>query len=81
MEAKKIFVEASTSASQNKVQETSAFVEVDLFVLTMFLETYIKLIHNRKFVEGLQELIKNAPTKRRSLMDIKWLEILANIGQ
>lgn len=66
MEAKKTFAEASTSGSQNKVQETSASVEVDSFVLTTFLETYIKLLRDSKVVEGLQELIIKCASKEKS---------------
>lgn len=53
MEAKKSFAEVSTSGSQNKVQEISAPIEVDPFVLTMFLETCMKLLHDSKVVKGL----------------------------
>ena len=53
MESKKSFTKASTSKGQDKVQETSVPTEVDPSVLTMFLETYIKLLRVRKVVEGL----------------------------
>ena len=52
MEAKKIFVEASTSGSKDKPEQ-----DMDPSMLTTFLETYMKLLRNSKFVKGLQELI------------------------
>lgn len=48
MEAKKIFVDASTSGSQDKLP-----IEVDPYVLTIILETCMELLHNRKDVKGL----------------------------
>ena len=57
MEAKKSFVEVSTLGSQDKVQETSTSAEVDPSVLTMFLETCMKLLHDSKAMKGLQEHI------------------------
>ena len=53
MEAKKSFTEASTSGNQNKVQETSMPTEVDPYILITFLETCMKLFHNKKAVKGL----------------------------
>ena len=52
MEAKKSFVEASTSGSKDQ-PETG----MDPFMLTTFLETCMKLLHDNKAVKGLQELI------------------------
>ena len=52
MEAKKSFAEASTSRSQDKRPDMSATQEVDPFVLTTFLETCMKLLHDKKAVEG-----------------------------
>jgi len=52
MESKKSFVEASTSRRHDKMQEISVPAKVDPSVLTMFLETYMKLLHDRKDVEG-----------------------------
>jgi len=66
MEAKKIFVEASTSGSQNKVPETSTSMEVDPSVLTTFLKTCMKLLSDRKAVKGLQELINKCASKENS---------------
>lgn len=48
MEAKKIFAEAFTSGSQDKPVE-----EMDPSMLTTFLETCMKLLHNSKVVKGL----------------------------
>jgi len=63
MEANKSFAEASTSGSQNKVPETSVPTEVDPSVLTTFLETCMKLLHDSKVVKGLQELINKCAGK------------------
>jgi len=62
MEVKKSFVKASTSRSQDKLPTA-----VDPSIITTFLETCMKLLHNSKAMKGLQELInkrvcnKNAP--------------------
>ena len=48
MEAKKSFIEASTSRSKDKLDQ-----EMDPSMLTTFLETYIKLLHDSKVVNGL----------------------------
>jgi len=52
MEAKKSFADASTSGRKEKLE-----LEMDPSMLTTFLETCMKLLRNRKFVKGLQELI------------------------
>ena len=52
MEAKKSFAEASTSGSKDRSES-----EMDPSMLTTFLETCMKLLHNSKAVKGLQELI------------------------
>lgn len=52
MEAKKTFAKASTSGSQDK-----QFEEMDPSMLTTFSKTCMKLLHNRKAIKGLQELI------------------------
>ena len=52
MEAKRSFFDASTSGSKDKLE-----LEMDPSLLTMFLETYMKLLHENKAVKGLQELI------------------------
>lgn len=52
MEAKKSFVEASTSERKDKPKP-----EIDPSMLTTTLETYMKLICDNKAVKGLQELI------------------------
>lgn len=56
MEAKKNFAEASTSRSQEKMPGTSATQEVDPSILATFLKTCMKILHDHKVVEGLQEL-------------------------
>ena len=52
MEAKKSFTEASTSDSKDQLE-----LEMDPSVLTTFLETCMKLLHDSKAVKGMQELI------------------------
>lgn len=53
MEAKKDFVEAPTSRSQEKIPKNCATQEVDPSVLATFLKTCMKLLHDKKTVEGL----------------------------
>ena len=48
IEVKKSFIEASTLGSQEKPIE-----EMDPSMITTFLETCMKLVHNRKVVNGL----------------------------
>ena len=52
MEAKKSFMEASTSGSKDQPEP-----RMDPSMLTTFLETCMKLLHDNKAVKGLQELI------------------------
>jgi len=52
MEAKKRFVEASTSGSKDQPERG-----MDPSMLTTFLETCIKLLHENRVVRGLQDLI------------------------
>ena len=52
MEAKKSFMEASTSSSKDQLEPG-----MDDLMLTTFLETCMKLLHDRKAVKGLQEFI------------------------
>ena len=72
MEAKKKSVKASTLGSHEKMSKTRTTQEVDPLVLAMFLKMYMKLLHNKKAVEGLQELIdkcaskEKTPTKQRT---------------
>lgn len=49
MEAKKIFMEASTLGSKDKLE-----LEMDPSMLTTFMETCMKLLHDNKVVKGLQ---------------------------
>lgn len=58
MEVKKRFTEASTSGSQDKPVE-----EMDPCMITTFLETCMKLLHDSKAVKGLQELINRCASK------------------
>jgi len=48
MEAKKIITKASTSGSKDKLEQ-----EMDASMLTTFLETCMKLLHDSKAVKGL----------------------------
>ena len=52
MEAKKSFMEASTSSSKDQLE-----LEMDPSMLTTFLETCMKLLCDSKAVKGLQEFI------------------------
>ena len=51
-EVKKSFAEASTSRRKDKPDQ-----EMDPSILTIFLETCMKLLRDSKAVKGLQELI------------------------
>jgi len=52
MEAKKRFAESSTSGSKDQPEP-----KMDPSMLTTFLETCMKLLHDNKAFKGLQELI------------------------
>lgn len=52
MEAKRSFADASTSGSKDRLES-----EMDPLMLTTFLETCMKLLHNSKAIKGLQEII------------------------
>ena len=52
MEAKKSFTEASTSGSNDQLEPG-----MDPSMLTTFLESFMKLLHDNKEIKGLQELI------------------------
>lgn len=62
MEAKKSFVEASTSRSQDKQSR-----EMDPSMSTTFFGTCMKLLHDSKAMKGLQELINKSGGKENSL--------------
>jgi len=66
MEAKKRFSKASTSGSQNQALETGTPIEVDPSMLTIFLETCMKLLRNRRAMKGLQEITKKCTGKENS---------------
>ena len=59
MEAKKTFMEASTSGSKDQLEPG-----MDPSMLTTFLETCMKLLHDNKVVKGLQELITRCAGSR-----------------
>lgn len=69
MEAKKSFAEASTLGSKDKPEQ-----EMDPSMLTTFLETCMKLLHNNKAMKGLHELINrcagNTPSEPRAVQKI-----------
>lgn len=52
LEAKKNFIEASTSGSQEKILETHATQEVGPSILATFLKTCMKLLWDQKAIEG-----------------------------
>jgi len=52
MEAKKSFTDASTSRGKYRLEP-----EMDPLMLTTFLETCMKLLHDSKALKGIQELI------------------------
>ena len=52
MEAKKSFAEASTLDSKHKLEP-----EMNPSILTTFLETCMKFLHDKKYIKGLLELI------------------------
>ena len=66
METKKSFTEASTSGSQEKLLETSMPIEIDSSVLTMLLETCMKLLCTSKVVKQLQELMNKCAGKENT---------------
>ena len=47
--------------------ETNTTQEVDPLVLATFIETYMKLLCNKKVVEGIQELINECTNKENTL--------------
>lgn len=59
MEAKKSFADASISGSKDKLE-----LEMDLSMLTTFLKTCMKLLHDSKAMKGLQELINKCVGSR-----------------
>ena len=63
MEAKKSLVEASTSGSQEKMTETAVPQEVDPLILATFMKSCMKLLHDQKFVKGLQDLVDKCANK------------------
>lgn len=59
MESKKSFAEASSSGSQENYGRTDESHDIDPLLLAPFLKTCMKLLHDRKVVEGIQGLIDN----------------------
>lgn len=71
MEAKKSWVEASTSKTHENFGGNNEAQDIDPSLLATFLKTCMKLLQDRKVVEGLQDLIdkctgkvKNPPDER-----------------
>jgi len=62
MEAKKIFIDASTSERKDRAE-----LEMDPSMLMMLLGNFMKLLHNSKVVKGLLELINRWDGRRRTL--------------
>lgn len=54
MQVKKSFVKASTSGGKKKLPRTNVPTNVDPSVLTTFLETCTKLLHENKAMKGLK---------------------------
>jgi len=52
MEGRKSFMKATTFSSKDQLEQ-----RMDPSLLTTFLETCMKLLHDRKAVKGLQELV------------------------
>jgi len=75
MEAKKRFAEASTLGSKEKLVEE--IEEKDPSMITTFLETCMKLLHDSKVVKGLHELINRCAGKDS---DTGGLCIVRNLG-
>lgn len=69
MEENKSFIEASTSSSQDKTLEASVTQEVDPSILATFLENSMKLLHDRRVVEGLQDLIDKCANKENTPLE------------
>lgn len=73
MEAKNNFDEASMFESQEKSAGSSEVQDVDPLLLATFLKTFMKFLHNKKEVQGLQELIEKCadkikvPSKQRNV--------------
>ena len=51
---------------------------MDPSMITMFLETYMKLLHDRKVVKGLHDLINRCASKETST---DGLHVIRNIGK
>lgn len=73
MEAKKSFTEAFTLGSRDNLSE-----EVDPSMLTTYLETCMKLLHDSKAMKGLQELINKCDGKE---IDPEGHHVVMNIGK
>ena len=71
MEAKKSFMEASTSGSKDKLE-----LEMEPSMLTTFVETCMKLLRDSKAVKGLQELITRCATTMP-----RELRVVQNLGR
>lgn len=69
MEAKKRFAEASTSGSQGKFGGIDNAQDIECSLLVTFLKTCMKLLRDRKVVEGLQQLIDNCMGKNKPLSE------------
>jgi len=67
MEPKKSFYDASTSGRKDRPEP-----KMDPSMLTMFLETCMKLLHNYKAINGMQELINRCTGTRPRELCIVW---------
>lgn len=66
MEAKKKFAMASTSGSQEEMPKSSTTQEVDTSVLDTFLKNCMKLLRDKKELEGMQDLIDKCANKQKT---------------
>lgn len=66
MEVKKSFTEASPSEMKENFPEIGVPTKVDPFVLTTFLETWMKLLWDSKAMKGIQELINKCVGKENA---------------
>lgn len=69
MEAKKKFFEASTSESPERSAENYEAQDMDPLLLATFMKNCMKLLHDGKVVEGLQEIIENCMGKIKTPLE------------
>lgn len=75
MEAKKSFIEVSTSSSEDQPKQ-----EMDPSMLTTFLETCMKLLHDNQVVKGLQALITKCAGPKHLMLSRNWENMLCALN-